>query len=178
MSARTSQGDPNYARDAAISAANQHCARLSKQLLLFFHLSMGEDRCKRKARLAGRGRASSALMCHRPAGVPPTSFKRPGLFVVPPTGNHNLQEHQIPLGSSGRGGLRSSISYWCLASNLEGHTCAVGIVSAAWCRRGLRVMPGISTSLPNRLVAVTTASSSWFAAHDRTLSTSRWPGPS
>ena len=111
MSARTSQGDPNSARDAAISAANQHCARLSKQLLLFFHLSMGEDRCKRKARLAGRGRASSALMCHRPAGVPPTSFKRPGLFVVPPTGNHNLQEHQIPLGSSGRGGLRSSISF-------------------------------------------------------------------
>ena len=32
---------------------------------------------------------------------------------------------------------------------------------------------GISANLPNRLVAVTTASSSWFAAHDRTLSTSR-----
>ena len=32
VSARTSRG-PASARDAAISAANQHCARLSKQLL-------------------------------------------------------------------------------------------------------------------------------------------------
>jgi hypothetical protein len=85
---------------------------LTSQSSTFVHSSLNGRRCKlRKARLAGRGRASSALMCHRPAGVPPTSFKRPGLFVVPPTGNHNLQEHQIPLGSSGRGGLRSSISF-------------------------------------------------------------------
>lgn len=32
VSARTSRGGPAVARDAAISAANQHCARLSKQL--------------------------------------------------------------------------------------------------------------------------------------------------
>ena len=34
VSARTSRGGPASARDAAISAANQHCARLSKQLLV------------------------------------------------------------------------------------------------------------------------------------------------
>ena len=32
VSARSSRGGPASARDAAISAANQHCARLSKQL--------------------------------------------------------------------------------------------------------------------------------------------------
>ena len=34
LSARTSRGGPASARDAAISAANQHCARLSKQVLV------------------------------------------------------------------------------------------------------------------------------------------------
>ena len=34
VSARSSRGGPATARDAAISAANQHCARLSKQLLV------------------------------------------------------------------------------------------------------------------------------------------------
>jgi hypothetical protein len=76
-------------------------------------------------------------------GVPPTSFKRPGLFVVPPIGNHNLQEHQIPLGSSRRGGFRSSISFWCLASNLEVILAQLGLSLRLVCRRGLRVLPGI-----------------------------------
>jgi hypothetical protein len=34
VSARTSRGGTAPAREAAISAANQHCARLSKQLLI------------------------------------------------------------------------------------------------------------------------------------------------
>ena len=34
VSARTSRGGPASARDAAITAANQHCMRLSKQLLV------------------------------------------------------------------------------------------------------------------------------------------------